>query len=470
MKTGIVNTKCLNNFGFRIDPDIHLSDGVKTRRIISKIPYEISSVGENSEKVFLGNIFSRNFVSKPDHGVEYLAASDTVLADLHTGRYLSNTQAKELNYLMLKEGWILVTCSGTLGNVTYTNKNYCSKIATHDLIRIIPNDNKVKGGVLYAFLASKYGYNQITQSQFGGVVKHINEEQTKGIKVPVFPIDLQIEVDSLIKESALLREEAKQNKDKAYKILFEKANLQELNPENFDFYGGCIKDRQPSIFTISKKEITTRTINAFNHSARIANLKKKITCPTIPLSKALKDGIFFSTGSFPRVEVNKENGIMLINQSDIFDTIIKGKYISKRGVRTDNLVKYGEVIIAGVGTLGESESFCRTIFANEELEGQLVSGEFLRMETVEEIPSGYLFSWLSSEYGFRLIRSTQTGTKLCRPIQSLLLEQPVPIIDKESMNNIDSLIKESFTKEYIANNNVRKAISMIEQEIEKWNK
>lgn len=48
---------------------------------------------------------------------------------------------------------------------------------------------------------------------------------------------------------------------------------------------------------------------------------------------------------------------MLINQSDIFDTVIKGKYISKRNVNLSNLVEYGEVLIAGVGTLGENETF-----------------------------------------------------------------------------------------------------------------
>lgn len=89
---------------------------------------------------------------------------------------------------MLQKDWILITCSGTLGNVTYTNKTFEGHIATHDLIRVVPNDSKVNKGTLYAFLSSRYGYNQITQSQFGGVVKHINREQTCDIIVPVFQV------------------------------------------------------------------------------------------------------------------------------------------------------------------------------------------------------------------------------------------------------------------------------------------
>lgn len=135
-----------------------------------------------------------------------------------------------------------------------------------------------------------------------------------------------------------------------------------------------------------------------------------------------------------------------------------------------NLVEYGEVLIAGVGTLGENETFCRTIFANEDLVGQLVSGEFIRMKTTEEVPSGYLFAWLSSDYGFRLLRNTQTGTKLCRPIPSLVLQIPVPILDFKDMYEIDEMVRDAHTKQHIANNNEKEAISMIECEIENRNK
>ena len=127
-------------------------------------------------------------------------------------------------------------------------------------------------------------------------------------------------------------------------------------------------------------------------------------------------------------------------------------------------------MIAGVGTLGEGESFCRTIFANEDLVGQLVSGEFIRMKSNGRVPSGYLYTWLNSEYGFRLIRFTQSGTKLCRPIQKLLLQQPIPILDQDVMNRIDNIVKEAHSKRHEANMLELRAVQMVEQEIEKWNK
>ena len=231
MKIGIINSNVFHRSGsgYRIDPDVHLSDGVQAREQLAHSPYELSTVGENASQVFLGNIFSRVFVKDKEHGMPYLAASDTVLANIETGRFLSNKQAKTLKNLILKKDWILITCSGTLGNVTYTNKTFENHIATHDLIRVVPNDNKVNKGTLYVFLSGIYGYNQITQSQFGGVVKHINDIQTKAILVPVFPESFQQEVDDLIQESARLREEATDALDKAHTLLHSAFNNKDTN-------------------------------------------------------------------------------------------------------------------------------------------------------------------------------------------------------------------------------------------------
>jgi len=274
----------------------------------------------------------------------------------------------------------------------------------------------------------------------------------------------------LIQESAKLREEASDMLTGAEKLLKKAANLRDLTTEDYDYFGPRGAEREVSCFVRNRKDITTTTINAFNLSERIKKTKASMPCATKPLKEVLLGGDTFSTGSFPRVEVKEGYGIMLINQKDIFDTIIKGKYISKRGVKTDNMVEYGEVLVAGVGTLGENETFCRTIFANEDLVGQLVSGEFIRMKASNEVPSGYLYAWLESDYGFRFLRNIQAGTKLCRPIPRLVLEIPVPIIDSDKMNDIDKLVKEAHTKHYEANNYERKAIRMVEQEIEKWNK
>ncbi|MBQ7422991.1 MAG: restriction endonuclease subunit S [Prevotella sp.] len=471
MKTGVTSTKHFASMAFRLDPSLHLSEGLQVREELAKSPYGLITINDVSDDVFLGNIFSRVFVKDKAHGKTYLAASDTVLANIETGRYLSNKQAEQLKHLWLKKDWILVTCSGTLGNVTYTNRTFEDKIATHDLIRIVPNDKRILKGVVYAFLAGKFGHYQITQSKFGGVVKHTNDKEVGNIIIPIFPDSMQIVVNDLIQESATLREESTMLLNKAESLLKVGVGLKDLTTEDYEYYGPHSAERNTACFSRTISEIGTITINAFNHSKRVREriIKQIQNKKHVLFKDCLDDNKMFSPTGVNVIELKEGHGIMLINQSDIFNTIIKGKWVKNNKQYSSHLLKSGEILIAKIGTLSESESFCRCIYVGEELKGQLVSSAFYRLRTNNSIPSGYLYTWLNSDYGFRLIRYTQYGTKLCYPNPELLYGLPVPVLAEDKMKEIDNLVKEAHHKRYIARQKEILAIEMVEQEIEKWN-
>ena len=469
MITSYINIKDVHSSNLRTDASFHLSEGQEVQRFIANSPYPLLPISKVAKDIFIGNRAKRVYVKKASHGIPFLSSSDILRADLNNLKLASTKYTPDIERMKLQKGWTLISRSGTIGNCAFANAKHAQKLASEDVIRLWPN-NILRGGLVYAYLASKYGHSLLTQGTFGAVIQHIEPAFVGSILIPSFPESFQKEVDDLIQESARLREEAADMLSEAERLLKTSANLRDLTPEDYDYFGPRGAGREVSCFVRKRKDITTTTFNAFNLSERIRKTRAAMTCTTRPLREVLFGGDTFSTGSFPRVEVKEGYGVMLINQKDIFDTIIKGKYISKRGVKTDNMVEYGEVLIAGVGTLGENETFCRVIFANEDLVGQLVSGEFIRMKVNNEIPSGYLFVWLSSEHGFRFLRSIQAGTKLCRPIPKLVLDIPVPIISPDIMNEIDQLVKEAHTKRYEANENERKAIRMVEEEIEKWNK
>ncbi len=462
MKLGVIDSKfVLTNL--RLDGKFHLSEGLEVRRLVKKSPYGYSSIGDVTSDIYCPGIFRRNYTNS---GTPFLGGGDIQKNNYDCGKYLRASTTPNYEILQIKKGWTLVTCGGTIGDTVFANNLLAKCWLSQHVMRVVPSN--IKEGMLYAYLASKYGHLLLTTNTYGSVIPTLNASNIQSLPIPKFQEDFQKQVDGLIQEAAQLREKAAMDLDEAQNILKKEANLLELTVDDYDFYGSSVKGRIVSTFTRPLKSMSSLTINAFNYSKRIQKLESKINCQTVPLAEVLENGQFFTTGSFPRIEVEEGKGIMLINQSDIFDAMIKGKFISRKGVKTTNMVEYGEVLIAGVGTLGESETFCRTIFANEELQGQLVSGEFLRMKTNELIPSGYLYTWLSSDYGFRIIRSTQAGTKLCRPIQKLLLQKPVPIINKAKMEEIDNIVRNAHSLRHQACENERKAISMVEQEIEKW--
>lgn len=398
-------------------------------------------------EIFTSGRNKRVYTTK-EFGYPFLSNSDVVAAaPLASCKYSSKKYGFD-EKAILRKGMILTGRVGAIGQTAFV-PGYLeayNAMGSDNIIRICVKPEE-RNGFIYAYLASKIGNLSFWKHATGGVQPFITDAMVGELPIPDFPEAFQKEVDDLIQESARLREEATEALEDASKLLKHYASLSDLTEADYDYYGPRSYERQVSCFVKSRKDIDSTTINAFNHSERIKNTKDKITCLTRPLKDLIINGDVFSTGSFPRIEVKEDKGIMLINQSDIFDTIIRGKHISKRNVKLSNLVEYGEVLIAGVGTLGENETFCRCIYANEDLVNQLVSGEFIRMKTIEEIPSGYLYTWLSSDYGFRFIRNLQTGTKLCRPIPRLLLEIPVPIIESNKMKEIHDIVTDAHTKD-----------------------
>ena len=466
MKSSAINIQTLYS-DKRIDSSYHLSEGVTVRNAVKNSPYSLSKVGNAANSIFYGGRAKRVYVKSPKCGIPFLSSSDILLADVNNVKLASKKYMTGVDEMQLDKDWILISRSGTIGNCAYTNKQHAQKLASEDVIRINPNDI-LRRGYLYAYLASSYGHSLLTQGMFGGVIQHIEPDFVANLPIPNMPEQFQKEIDGKIQEAAKLRGDAADILKSAETILRAEANLRELSENDYDYFGPRTSGRECSCFTRSIKDIGTTTINAFNHSERIRHTIDGITCDVLPLYSILDGEDTFSTGAFPRVEVGSNYGVMLINQSDAFDNIFKGKHISKRGVNLNRLVEYGEVLIAGVGTLGENEFFCRTLFASEDMVGQLISGEFIRMKTKTQYPSGYLFAWMNSDYGFRLIRNCQAGTKLCRPIPKLFLEIPVPIISASKMAEIDTMVKKAHTMRYQANCLEKEAIAKIENEIEAW--
>lgn len=448
----VVNTKNVHSTQ-RFDPSFHLSDAITLREKVENVPFEKVSIADATENVFLGNIFSRIFVKDAEHGIPYLAASDTVLANLDTGRYLSKKQASILSYLMLKKDWIVVTCSGTIGNVTYTNSSFENHIATHDLIRIVPNDEKNLRGYLYAFLASKYGYNQLTQSQFGGVVKHINAEHVRNIKVPCFAEFFQEEVNDLVQEAARLRENASDALEYAigyFDTLF-------LMP----FKESCLGK-------VSSKEILTSINKRFEASFHISEGKD--------IDKYIKEHYEWKSlgevcSNISRPDIFKryyvKKGITFLGGADIFlATPDSEKRLSSK--KTANIealmIKEGTILLPRSGTIGN------VAWAHAGHAQKLASEHVIRITPNDILRAGYVYAFLASKYGKKLIQRYIFGSVIQHVEPPHLKLIPVPIIDKKVMDDIHDKVMVYSSAMGKAIEYERKAITMVEQEIEKWNK
>jgi len=123
--------------------------------------------------------------------------------------------------MLVKRNWILISRSGTLGRTVFVYNNYEDFAASEHLIRVLPNENIIDGGYLYAFLSSDYGYHQLLRYKHGAVIDEITEDQISQTIIPLSDLILQREIGDLVRMANDYRAEAIQLEDEAQKILNE---------------------------------------------------------------------------------------------------------------------------------------------------------------------------------------------------------------------------------------------------------
>lgn len=452
MRTACVKYTILQSDAKRFDASYHINDSVEYRNRLAQCPYPVTTIGKESSKVFLGNIFSRVYVADEAHGVPYLSASEMQKADLNTGKILSRKQTEQLKYLMLDKNWILISCSGTLGNCVYTDSRYAKMIGTHDLIRLIPAHDQVFPGVIYAFLSSRFGYAMLTHSQYGSVVQHTNPDQVKAIKIPVFPEALQKRVHSLITESARLREEASTALKNGVQLLEDQIKA----PVN--------QHRHSTVSLSQVLHSQNKRLDAGYH-----------VCEGDAIQKFIQNNFEYKflgdlSEKFWRPDIFKryyvKQGVMFLGSSDILlATPESKKFLSEKRTDISALaVDENWILIPRSGTIGDC------ILTNSQHAQKLVSEHVIRFKSNNILTVEYIFAFLNSNIGKQLIRKHMFGSVIQHVEPPLLSTIPVPIIDCKYQKLITEFIAEYRKKMGLSSAKQSQAISDIEEEIEKWQK
>ena len=144
----------------------------------------LAQLGDITSRVFIPPRFKRIYVER-EYGIPFLQGSHVVHFQPADLKYLSRTAHKRLERWIIQAGWLLVTCSGTVGRVTLCPSEWDGWAASQHILRIIPDENACPPGYLYSFLASPLGHVQLTAQIYGAVVDELTEDQAKSVLVPL---------------------------------------------------------------------------------------------------------------------------------------------------------------------------------------------------------------------------------------------------------------------------------------------
>lgn len=452
MKSGTANINDIRTNKFRFDCSFHLSDAQRIRKVFENLPYKCLTVGKVASRIFNGGRYRRVYVNNPEHGYKFLSSSDILSADLENVKMVSRKYMGGIDELGLQKGWTLITRSGTIGKCAFANAKHAQKLASEHVIRLVPN-NILREGVIYAFLASRYGYALLTQGTFGAVIQHIEPDFVASLPIPEFPKNFQEKIDGMIQESARLREEAVDALAKAVNYF---DNIYTIQPQFTKTFKKSIKDIRTNFASYNNNiEVDEFILKYIDNSIHLGDITAAIFAPPL----------------FKHIYLSCDNGHPFMTGSELTQFNLRFyRWLSPRGVKNiqDYKVKEGTLLLYKSGTT-DGGILGNVFIADNRLDGCCLSDHVIRVVFKDKKMAYWAFAFLRSKGAVKMLQRLATGTMIpfITPdrVEDILIPNP-----DEKYEYIVDLVSNFISWSSKSKKLELDAIQMVEAEIEKWNK
>jgi len=389
----------------RLDGRYYANEAFTAWRVVEDSGLEVKRLEDTVQDIFVLGRFKRIYARDPDAGWPYLSATEALTFRPTSERWIARDHApKDAEYHFAREGWILLTCSGTVGRMVIASKRLEKFFLTHDLIRILPSASMPRG-YIYAFLSSWVGQALITKSEYGSAIKHLEPHHLASVRVPLLSQAEQEAVHNEIMQAYALRDEANDLLDKAKEQLYRELGLTPFDPDQARYMSPPPREESnlptpPPLkaFTTPASELDER-LDASYHvpiaQAAVRQLRNG-KYPLVPLD-SLADEIFIPS-RFGRVYVGKEFGVPFLQGSHLpkmrpYDLQYLSEEANMRQIAQCR-IRQGWVLVTRSGTVG------RIAVVSKALDRWTASEHLLRIvPDKKKSHPGYLAAILITPYG-----------------------------------------------------------------------
>ena len=272
------------------------------------------------------------------------------------------------------------------------------------------------------------------------------------LPIPYFPDDFQEKIDGMIQESARLREEANDALNKAVSYFDSLYKISNTLTKNF---------------SLSLKSLGLG-FAAYNNNIEVDNFIAQY----IDKSFQLKDKTtrIFAPPLFKHIYLSKDNGYPFMTGSELTQFNMRYyRWLSPRGVKdiNDYVVKKGTLLLYKSGTT-DGGILGNVFIADKKLDGCCLSDHVIRI-IFEDVNLAYwTFAFLKSKGAVKMLVRLATGTMIPFITPDRLSEIPIPL-PNDNYEKIVSLVERFIDLQSKSKKLEDEAITMVEQEIEKWN-
>lgn len=434
--------------GKRLEASVFDVEAIQAYDILTHGKYPavnlISTEGPVS-RAYYGGRLKRHYIDKKEKGATgFLGSSEMLDCNPKPVKYMLNDD--KATDVRVNKGDVLISRSGTIGNVTYVGDTLARFLVSEHAIRM---ECKEYSGYVYAFLKSQIGKQVVCSTKYGAVIQEIEPEHLATVPIPNAPEALKQRINDLIVRSYELRDESNDLIDQATALLVNELKLPDIGAFDVGFYK---KTAPVDTFNVKLSEMSER-LDASYHvpiaDAITEHLQKYAEKVTTIADKRISKEVILP-GRFKRIYVDKGYGRVFIGGKQIYELDpTNKKYLSNvhHGDRISKQLELHEnmTLITCSGTIG------KVALVGKHWENWTANQHIIRIVPANKDIAGYLNIFLASDYGFQLITRFTYGSVVDEIDDNHVRAVPVPILKNRSVQQeINKLALEANQKRYEA--------------------
>lgn len=449
--------------GKRLEASVFDVKAKQALNIISNGKYKtIPLYGDGGlvNKAHYGGRLKRNYVT-PEHknSIGFIGSSEMLDIYPKPVKYMVNDE--KVQDLHIKKGTVLLSRSGTIGNVAFCNKTLSKFLVSEHAIRLECEDNS---GYIYAFMKTDIGKRLICSNIYGAVVQQIEPEHLSMVPIPDAPKEIKERIHNLIVQSFDLRDKSNGLIDEATNLLIKELKL-------------------PSISELEKNSTkSSANVNAF--SIKLSNLAGRLDASYhLPIVDAIVEHFkkyakevttigderisskVILPGRFKRVYVEEGYGRVFIGGKQLGELDPTNKKYLSLTHHADRIAKQLELhenmtLITCSGTIG------KVALVGKQWENWTANQHIIRVVPACGDIAGYLNIFLSSEYGHQLITRFTYGSVVDEIDDNHIRQIVIPLLkNKDVQKKINDLALEASQKRYEAYMLEQEALKIMNEEV-----
>jgi type I restriction enzyme S subunit len=394
--------------GRRLDAPPFLSGAVEARILLEKLtvrkePLHTLTKGHKGG-IYNGPIFKRRYVQDPDYGVPFITSSSMLQADLSNLPYLNRKDAhsSKLSYLELTEGTTLISCSGTIGRMVYTRPDMAGMWSSQDVMKVVPDPEKIPPGYLYAFLSSTYGVPLVVSGTYGAIIQHIEPDHIADLPIPRLGIEIEQKIHELVVRAANLRSKANVLLADAIKLVEKRCGV-ENRP-------GAFRSIPSSCSETLSSNLQQRFDAAFHSRFHMEVVDTCMQHSAFHLRSVVCN--IEEPNRFRRVKVDKNDGVAFFGTSQLFNTTPVPLYHVPNNAQNQATyqIKDSTLLVPRSGQV--SGIIGIPVLPIGKIRGGYVSEDAIRICCHSPEQAAELYVLLRSQIGFRQLKSRAYGSSI----------------------------------------------------------